>query len=61
MKIGPLRVLGVWVLLAAMVFALVKIDTADVWAAWWIPCVLVGLALVFVDAFIDRRRKRNSS
>jgi VIT1/CCC1 family predicted Fe2+/Mn2+ transporter len=48
MKIGLMRVLGVWVLLAAMVFALVKLDTAEQWVAWWIPFVIAGVSLVLV-------------
>ena len=58
MKTTVLGVVGVWVLLAAMVFALVKLDTADEWAAWWIPCVVVGVAMVFFGLFNSKKRPR---
>jgi uncharacterized membrane protein len=60
MKIGLMRVLGVWVLLAAMVFALVKLDTADQWVAWWIPFVVTGVALVLVGTVLAKKPDRNS-
>lgn len=56
MKIGPLRVLGVWVLLLTMVAALAMIDTAERWVGWWILCMCIGIALVLVERFLGKKR-----
>ena len=57
MKTGVLRVLGVWVLLGAMVFALVRVDTAAEWVGWWIPVVALGMGLLFVAKRVGKKRE----
>ena len=58
MKIGPLRVLGIWVLLIAMVVALVMIETVERWVGWWVLCVGLGVVLVLWERFVGKKRDR---
>lgn len=49
MKIGILQIIGSLLLLACMTFAVAKLESADEWISLWIPFVVAGVWLVFVD------------
>jgi hypothetical protein len=55
MKIGKLPITGSLLLLACMIFAAAKLESADTWVATWIPFVVAGVGLVFVGAITQKR------
>ena len=73
MKIGPLEISGSLVLLACMVFALAKLESADRWVTVWVPFVAAGVMLIigliegivylckpddeFVRVYVDARKE----
>ena len=57
MKIGPLEISGSLVLLACMVFALAKLESADRWVTVWVPFVAAGVMLVFIGTILRKSEK----
>lgn len=58
MKPALLSLLGGLLLLACMIFALVRLDTADRWIALWTPFVIAGVALAVAGAIATRHQGR---
>ena len=56
MKINILQYAGSVLLLVCMVFAIVKLETADSWVAMWLPFVIAGVGLVFFGTFAAHRK-----
>jgi len=56
MKDHILQFAGALLLLACMVFAIAKLETADKWVAMWLPFVIAGVGLVFFGALAAHRR-----
>jgi|GEM_PF-2535413 len=56
MKINILQYAGSILLLACMVFAIAKLETADTWVAMWLPFVIVGVGLVFFGTVAVHRK-----
>jgi hypothetical protein len=54
MKWVPLA--GGFLLLACMVFAVVKLESADQWVRVWLPFVAAGVLPAFFGAVAGRRR-----
>jgi len=56
MKIGILQIFGSLLLLACMVFAAAKIESADHWIHLWVPVVVAGVGLVFVGIITQKNK-----
>jgi len=56
MKINILQYAGSILLLACMVFAIAKLETADKWVAMWLPFVIAGVGLVFFGTLAAHRK-----
>ena len=56
MKINILQYAGSILLLACMVFAIAKLETADKWVAMWLPFVIAGVGLVFFGTLTGHRK-----
>ena len=56
MKIHILQYVGALLLLACMVFAIAKLDSADKWVPIWLPFVIVGVGLSLFGAIVARRK-----
>jgi hypothetical protein len=56
MKINILQYAGSILLLACMVFAIAKLETADRWVAMWLPFVIAGVGLVFFGTVAVHRK-----
>jgi hypothetical protein len=56
MKIHILQYAGSILLLACMVFAVAKLETADRWVAMWLPFVIAGVGLVFFGTLAAHRK-----
>jgi len=60
MKIGVMQIIGSLLLLACMIFAIAKLDSADKWVALWVPFVAAGVGLVFLGAIVQARKVRHN-
>lgn len=60
MKSALLSYSGGSILLACMVFALLRLDSADSWVALWTPFVIAGVALAVAGAIASRHQARRS-
>ncbi|MFA5265062.1 MAG: hypothetical protein WC378_14655 [Opitutaceae bacterium] len=60
MKTNFLTIVGSLVLLACMIFALARLETADRWVPVWLPFVIAGVALTFIGAFTNKNRTNDS-
>jgi len=57
MKNHILQYAGVLLLLACIVFAIAKVETADRWVAIWLPFVIAGVGLALFGTFAANGRK----
>jgi len=56
MKIGKLQIAGSLLLLACMIFAAAKLESADEWISLWIPFVVAGVGLAFVGIITQKNK-----
>jgi len=61
MKINILQYAGSVLLLVCMVFAIVKLETADSWVAMWLPLVIAGVGLVLFGGFVGHRKNASQT
>lgn len=59
-KTNLLQITGAVVLLACIVFAVARLDSADAWVKLWLPCVGVGVALTIIGTFLPAGKKGDS-
>lgn len=53
MTIGKLQITGSLLLLACMIFAAAKLESADNWISIWVPFVAAGVWLVFLGTITE--------
>ena len=56
MKTHVLQISGGLVLLACMVFAILRFDSADKWVSVWIPFVIAGVALALLGTILGKKK-----
>jgi len=59
MKTNILQISGGLALLACIVFAILRLDSADRWVSVWIPFVIAGVALALLGTVLGKKKVRD--
>jgi len=55
-----MQIIGSILLLACMIFAMAKLDSADQWVSWWLPFVATGVGLVSFGTMVQVKKDRHN-